>query len=93
MNNLQEKIKKFSDKISKIETEMNTNSSNSDKMKKLGKDYNKTKALLELYKKLNSLTTALKDAKKTLESNDEEILFRVRTSVSIAISILSVTKG
>jgi len=67
------KIKKLSIKAQKLELDMNANSNNVDKMKKLGKNYNKSKQLLELYEKLNSVSTALIDAEETLTSDDIEM--------------------
>jgi len=74
MKNIAIKIQELSDKISILESDMNTSTGDTDKMKKLGKDYNKAKGILALYQKLNSLELALIDAEKTLEVDDLEMI-------------------
>ncbi len=67
------KIKELLAQITQLELDMNANSSDTNKMKKLGRDYNKTKQLFGLYKKLNSIKLALKSAEETLDSGDKEM--------------------
>ncbi len=73
IENTKQNIIDLSEKIQKLEQDLSSSVGDATKMQTIGKEYNKTKKLLELYEKQNAIQTALAEAQETLDSNEPEL--------------------